>query len=61
MIKDPQAFGCSYLSPDGEHCLVHEGTEDTGPAEAQERERLCGPDECPLLEDLMLGGDLFSG
>lgn len=64
MANDSIGFGCSYFSPDGDRCTIHgpdEDADNTGIDTLRERDNRCTPDDCPLLEDLMLGGDLFSG
>jgi len=61
MTDNVLGFDCSYYSPDGDRCAMHDAQGDSVIEAGQPRDNRCIPDECPLLQDLMLGGDLFSG
>ncbi|MDP2659216.1 MAG: hypothetical protein Q8R28_00605 [Dehalococcoidia bacterium] len=61
MTGDHSDFGCSYLSPEGDRCTFQAGEIDTIAKGEQPQSQPCIPEECLLLGELLLAGDLFSG
>ncbi len=61
MTGDHSDFGCSYLSPEGNLCTFHAGETDNAPEGETTHAQPCMPEECMLLGELLLAGDLFSG
>lgn len=61
MTGDTSDFGCSYLSAKGDRCTFHDAEIGAGSEGDQAPAQPCIPEECLLLGELLLAGDLFSG
>ncbi len=61
MTGDQTDFGCSYLSPEGDRCTFQDGETSPEAEGGLTATQPCSPEECLLLGELLLAGDLFSG